>query len=57
MTKKCNLCGWETDNENIHGINRHENYHEGTEQYVMGRHGRQKRCSNRIVGNVKWIIS
>ena len=52
---KCNLCGWETEDDNIDGIARHKNYHEGTELYVEGRHGKQKRCSNRITGEVKWL--
>ena len=55
MMLKCNLCGWETEDDNIHGIARHKNHHEGTELYVEGRHGKQKRCSNRITGEVKWL--
>ena len=54
---RCNLCGWETADDNTHGIGRHENHHEGTELFVMGRHGRQKRCRNRIVGKVKWLFT
>ena len=49
------LCGWETENDNVLGINRHTNYHEGEEKFVEGRHGKQKRCSNRIKGEVKWL--
>jgi len=53
---RCNLCGWETGNDNRHGIKRHENHHEGTELFVEGRHGRQKRCTNRIRGEVNWLV-
>ena len=53
---RCNLCGWETDDEENHRISRHENHHEGAEIFVLGRQGKQRRARNRIVGKVKWIF-
>ena len=53
---RCNLCGWETDDKENHRISRHENHHEGAEIFVQGRHGRQRRAINRIIGKVKWIL-
>ena len=53
---RCNLCGWETDDDENHRISRHENHHEGTEMFVLGRQGKQRRARNRITGKVKWIL-
>ena len=53
---RCNLCGWETDDDENHRISRHENQHEGTEMFVFGRQGKQRRERNRITGKVKWIL-
>ena len=53
---RCNLCGWETDDKENHRISRHENHHEGTEMFVLGRQGKQRRARNRITGKVKWIF-
>ena len=53
---KCNLCGWEIDDREHNRIKRHENHHEGTEMFVIGRQGRQRRAKNRITGKVKWIF-
>ncbi len=57
---RCTLCGhFEIaldDDSFIHKKNNHENYHEGMEQFVVGRDGsKKKRASNRITGKVKWI--
>ena len=53
---RCNLCGWETDDQEHNRISRLENHHEGTEMFVVGRQGRQRRARNRIIGKVKWIF-
>ena len=47
MIVMCNLCGWETNNSNLEGIERHERWHE---PHV-------KRASdNVILGKVVWEL-
>ncbi len=54
---KCSLCpqSFRVDDDDIELRKaRHEDYHSGTQAYVMGRHGRQQRAKNRIRGYVQW---
>lgn len=57
---RCTLCNhFELaidDDSFMHKKNNHENYHEGTEQFVVGRDGtRKRRATNRITGKVRWL--
>ena len=56
---RCNLCGFEIDVEDdsfAHRKVRHENHHEGTELFVVGRFGdKKRRAINRITGEVSWL--
>ena len=56
---RCNLCPFDMDTEDslYSEIKKaHENHHEGTELFVVGRFGeRKKRCTNRITGKVVWL--
>ena len=42
---ECNLCQWRTDNDNIHGIKRHEEWH--SKARIQRR--------NTTQGIVKWL--
>ena len=60
MIIKCNLCPFDTldtEDELFDVIkHKHENYHAGTELFVIGRFGdRKRRATNRIRGDVIWL--
>ena len=47
MIIECNLCGWQTEDDNIYGKQRHEEWHDGSQ-------AKKHASQNKIWGKVKW---
>jgi hypothetical protein len=45
---ECSICGWETISDNIHGIKRHEEWHDPKEAH-------KHVSKNKVWGKVKWM--